>query len=173
MNQQAQKSRDIMACLGDASRFRLVLSLLEREQCVTELARRVGLSQSCTTRHLQFLEREGMVRGLRQGKRVVFHLRADRPRVRELLAWVVGARSELEDAALSGAYLHTDGPVREAGGQSPPPPERRRRPARAASVATEDRTGGLPAGEPEGQLPVAAGESPGLSKRGELEDWLL
>lgn len=122
MNQQASRSREILACLGDASRFRLVLSLLERERCVTELAERVGLSQSCTTRHLQFLEREGVVRGLRQGKRVVFHLRADRPRVRELLAWLVGAQSEVEGAPLSGADLHIDGPVAEAGGQSPQRP---------------------------------------------------
>jgi hypothetical protein len=32
----------------------------------------VGLSQSCTTRHLQALERAGLVKGTRDGKRVVF-----------------------------------------------------------------------------------------------------
>ena len=79
MNQPAARSRHLLACLGDPSRFRIVLSLLEADRCVTELAGEVALSQSCTTRHLQFLEREGIVRGDRQGKRVMFRLRPDRP----------------------------------------------------------------------------------------------
>ncbi|TMQ54655.1 MAG: winged helix-turn-helix transcriptional regulator, partial [Candidatus Eisenbacteria bacterium] len=87
MDRRAARSRNILACLGDSSRFRIALLLLEGERCVTELALAVGLSQSCTTRHLQYLEREGLVRGARQGKRVVFRLRSDRARVRELLAW--------------------------------------------------------------------------------------
>ena len=91
MEEHEARSRDILACLGDASRFRLVLSLLEHERCVTELAGEVGLSQSCTTRHLQYLERAGLVRGDRQGKRVVFRLRSDQARVRQLLAWVTAA----------------------------------------------------------------------------------
>jgi DNA-binding transcriptional ArsR family regulator len=112
MDWQEARSRDILACLGDASRFRLVLSLLERERCVTELAGEVGLSQSCTTRHLQYLEREGLVRGVRQGKRVVFQLRSDRARVRDLLAWVTAASHDRVPQQVSGAEVHTEGPAR-------------------------------------------------------------
>jgi DNA-binding Lrp family transcriptional regulator len=65
MNPSDDVSRGILACLGDSSRFRLVLSILEHERCVSELAGDVGLSQSCTTRHLQYLEREGIVVGVR------------------------------------------------------------------------------------------------------------
>ena len=55
MDRYEARNRNILACLGDSSRFRIVLSLLERELCVTELAAQVELSQSCTTRHLQYM----------------------------------------------------------------------------------------------------------------------
>jgi len=116
MNELDAHSRQILACLGDASRFRLVHSLLQREQCVSELAASVGLSQSCTTRHLQYLEREGLVRGLRQGKRVMFRLRSDMPRVRELLAWVTAASHGAVRGRVSGADVHLERPVPTADG---------------------------------------------------------
>lgn len=108
MNRRQARSRNVLACIGDASRFRLVLALLERERCVTELASDVGLSQSCTTRHLQYLEREGLVRGARQGKRVMFRLRSDDPRVRGLLSWVTASSPEAIRHEISGAELHID-----------------------------------------------------------------
>ena len=110
MDDPEARTRDILACLGDPSRFRLVLALLEGELCVTELAGQVGLSQSCTTRHLQYLGREGLVRGVRQGKRVVFQLRSDRARVRDLLAWVTASSHESPPRRVAGADVHTDGP---------------------------------------------------------------
>jgi DNA-binding transcriptional ArsR family regulator len=82
-------TREVLACLGVASRFRLVKELAESERCVGELAVAVGLSQSCTTRHLQVLERLGVVEGCREGKRVRFRLRGEAPRVGELLGWAL------------------------------------------------------------------------------------
>jgi DNA-binding transcriptional ArsR family regulator len=111
MNELDAHSRQMLACLGDASRFRLVHSLLQCEQCVSDLAVRVGLSQSCTTRHLQYLEREGLVRGRRQGKRVMFRLRSDLPRVQELLAWVMAAHDQAERGQIAGAAVHVERPV--------------------------------------------------------------
>ena len=119
MNELDSHSRQILACLGDASRFRLVHSLLQREQCVSELAVSVGLSQSCTTRHLQYLEREGVVRGVRQGKRVMFRLRSDLPRVRALLAWVTAASHDAVRGQLSGADVHLERPVPTTGSVAP------------------------------------------------------
>ena len=89
MEKAVLRVRRLMSCLGDPSRFRLVRALLERERCVTELAEAVGLSQSCTTRHLQALQREGLVRGRRDGKRVMFRLCSDEPRVSVLLRWAM------------------------------------------------------------------------------------
>jgi len=88
MNSDRLDTRRILACLGDESRFRVILELVRGDRCVTDLAGRVGLSQSCTTRHLQTLEREGLVRGSRSGKRVFFSVSAE-PRVAALLAWVL------------------------------------------------------------------------------------
>ena len=76
MNSDRLDTRRVLACLGDESRFRVMLELVRGDRCVTDLAGRVGLSQSCTTRHLQTLEREGLVRGARSGKRVFFSVSA-------------------------------------------------------------------------------------------------
>ena len=100
-----------MSCLGEDSRFRLVSLLLMRGQsCVTELAEGIGLSQSCTTRHLQALARERLVAGERRGKRVMFRLRTDDPKVGALLAWALSGRAfpGSPQAPLGGAALHLD-----------------------------------------------------------------
>jgi len=72
-----ERARKTLAAVGDPSRFRLVSALLTRPHSVGEAASVVGLSQSCTTRHLQVLQREGLVTRVRQGKRVVFSLREE------------------------------------------------------------------------------------------------
>jgi len=88
MNPQWFESQRVLRCLGDESRFRVMTELVRGDRCVTELATLVGLSQSCTTRHLQVLERGGLVTSRRLGKRVVFCVR-DEPRVVSLLAWAL------------------------------------------------------------------------------------
>ena len=164
-------SRNILACLGDSSRFRLVLALLERERCVTELAAEVGLSQSCTTRHLQYLEREGLVRGDRQGKRVVYRLRSDRARVRELMAWVTSEPPE--PGRVSGADVHAEGP----GARGSPPAGARR--ARASRPAAPRRAAPSPPSEASSIAPMEAGEPasapapPATQDGNDMEDWLL
>ena len=82
-------AQPVLACLGVASRFRLVRALAVADRCVGELAEAVGLSQSCTTRHLQALERVGLVKGHREGRRVRFRLRAEAPGLSELLGWAL------------------------------------------------------------------------------------
>lgn len=69
------RKRQFLACLSDPSRFSMVTTLAAGPRCVTELAGLVGLSQSCTTRHLQALLRAGIVSGERRGKKVVYALR--------------------------------------------------------------------------------------------------
>jgi DNA-binding transcriptional ArsR family regulator len=95
-DQHETHAHPVLACLGVASRFRLVKALAVADRCVGELAELVGLSQSCTTRHLQALERVGLVRGHREGRRVRYRLRAEAPELSELLGW-----------ALSGAGLES------------------------------------------------------------------
>ena len=176
--------RPVLACLGVASRFRLVRALAEADRCVGELARAVGLSQSCTTRHLQTLERVGLVKGRREGRRVRFTLRAQTPGLGELLGWALsGAGLE---GLLAGADLHLDrgmaDPVRGIARRPSPGAQRRaRRPGSTRGGVEGERpragepglSGGLgqsadePAGHEEG------GGSGPAQRPGELEDYLL
>lgn len=87
MSVAADRQR-ILACLSDPSRFSLVTTLAAGPRCVTDLAIRVGLSQSCTTRHLQALLRAGIVTGRRDGKRVMYALEPAAGDVRAILEWV-------------------------------------------------------------------------------------
>ena len=78
----------LVSSLADPSRLKVVSVLAESDCCVSDLARRIGLSQSCTTRHLQNLQRAGVLSRTREGKRVLFRIRDDDPeliRVLELL----------------------------------------------------------------------------------------
>jgi DNA-binding transcriptional ArsR family regulator len=96
------RARRILACLGHRSRFRVVATLLSGDQCVTDLAGQIGLSQSCTTRHLQVLQREGIVEGARSGKRVVFRLCVDEPWITSLIAWALNAPKGAEELPAEG-----------------------------------------------------------------------
>ncbi len=107
MNVSSSRARDLLACLGDSSRFRLVLHLLVSERCASDLALDVGLSQSCTTRHLQVLERAGIVCGARDGKRVLFRLCREKPTVDGLIAWALHEAEAIE----AGSGLSARGAV--------------------------------------------------------------
>ncbi len=98
MNDRLRNVQSLMAALGHSSRFRLTLSLLEGERCVGDLARAIGLSQSCTTRHVQALERAGIVRSRREGKRVLVGIESDREGIAQLLEWLAPA-ADAERAA--------------------------------------------------------------------------
>lgn len=174
----------VLACLGVASRFRLVRALAGADRCVGELAEAVGLSQSCTTRHLQALERVGLVQGRREGRRVRFSLRADAPGLGELLGWALWGRG-LEALAARGDLRRGRATARPAGSPTrsfPPGAPRRARP-----------TGRLRRSEDAARAPVAAPESSGVAnpqenkqeghagvdgsvpaqRQGDLEDYLL
>jgi DNA-binding transcriptional ArsR family regulator len=86
-----ERKQHFLACLSDPSRFSLIATLARGPLCVTELAGAVGLSQSCTTRHLQALLREGIVSSQRQGKKVVFEVRLEGPDAHPVLTWAFGA----------------------------------------------------------------------------------
>ncbi len=180
------RTRRTLACLGDASRFQLVQSLLLDERCVSDLAHEVGLSQSCTTRHLQSLQREGLVCGTRSGKRVMFRLCLDQPRVRELLAWATGEMAADAAPEPSRAMFNAEGAARRRGSRrsqrrrrrSDASPNRKLRPGpariTAATVAAPlpaagaDRTTPAPTALGTQEHPMPAAQRPG-----DMEDWLL
>ncbi len=91
MSEAATRAQRYLACISDPSRFRLVVALSDGERCVTDLAQAIGLSQSCTTRHVQALRREGIVESDRVGKRVMIRLALDGGELNPALRWALGS----------------------------------------------------------------------------------
>jgi uncharacterized protein YndB with AHSA1/START domain/DNA-binding transcriptional ArsR family regulator len=65
---------DILAALADPARWRLVTLLAERPRPVGVLAQLAGARQPQTTKHLQTLERAGLVTAQRNGRRRIYAL---------------------------------------------------------------------------------------------------
>ena len=162
------RMHEVLSVLAPPRRFELAMRLLEgTERSVSQLAESVGLSQSCTTRHLQALERVGLVRGTRDGKRVVFRIQP----VDAVAASVLAA-------------LHGEGvSVAVRVGEGDPPRRTARTPSKAARapqppaapqpLATPASTGSpVPSPDP----PESGIQSPTrsiVSRRQDLEDFLL
>ena len=89
----------LLTALADPARWRLVGLLAERPRPVGVLAQLAGARQPQTTKHLQTLERAGVVSSQRAGQRRIYSLRS--APLRELAA----ALSGLADTAdqLGGA----------------------------------------------------------------------
>ena len=186
MLKRAHTFRIQLACLGEASRFGLVRLLQARSRFVTELAGEMGLSQSCTTRHLQALKRCGLVCAERRGKRVMYRLCSEDARAASLLGWALGDRSSSHPG--SPAPNRTASP--RSNGESARAPRRLARrdqkpadeplgtpaaadPPDASERGVPDEVGvgaGLPAGhENTGEPPPVARPR----RSGDLEDYLL
>ncbi len=163
--------RRMMLVLGESSRWAIARALEDGGRCVTDLARTVGLSQSCTTRHLQALERERIVRGSRDGKRVIYALRLDDADVAGLLAIALrtqGASTPVPAAARS----HEDprGSQRAKRREPEVPP--------AEPESARQRIRGPGGSEPENEAPVSPKLEEAVSSaahriRSDIEDYLL
>lgn len=155
----------LLACIGDPSRYRLLVRLAEQRLCVSELAGAVGLSQSCTTRHLQALSAVGLVRPAREGKKVVYALRDDDPEVERLIHWMRGPSEP------SGSKPVT----RPTANQGPNRTSRARRPRPIAAAPTDgpgaSLTEPVPSGDGAGELDEAGIQRP--PRAADLEDFLL
>jgi DNA-binding transcriptional ArsR family regulator len=174
----------ILASLADPSRYRVVCLLAVGDYCVSEIAEKVGLSQSCTTRHLQTLQRAGVLTRTRAGKRVLFRIREDDAELSRVLELLVLHRpldarpGPPRQPAAAGLRGHFD-PGR--------PVELPRRITAVAGAGGSDTVAirATSTGEPASDTPVASDAPPdaGLDElaagvsaaRGgtELEDFLL
>lgn len=147
--------------LGDPSRFRILTLLREGERRVGEVADAVGLSQSCTTRHLQVLTRSGLVERTPRGREVRVALA---PAAAALLAALTGADvpSLTPPARRSG---RRGGPATAAaGGAKAPAPPAELEPPRADPPSSDTP----PTPQPEPAAPSAR-----QPLRSTLEDFLL
>jgi ArsR family transcriptional regulator len=177
MTTSDHSSRMLMACIGDASRFRLVQVLTDGARCVTDLAAEVGLSQSCTTRHLQALERRRVVCGTRDGKRVMYRLCHEEPALGPLLEWALSP-----DGVRAGMIPAGDGRVSAKSSTGPRRAARRTQPGRGGRRrAPGDRAAGKPPASSDAPDGSASPSTPGPPEppasarpgRYELEDYLL
>jgi DNA-binding transcriptional ArsR family regulator len=63
---------DTFQVLADATRSKIVYSLLSQELCTCDLAAIVGISESAVSQHLNVLRRLRLVKSKREGK-VIYH----------------------------------------------------------------------------------------------------
>lgn len=86
----------LLAALADPARWRLVTLLAERPRPVGVLARLAGARQPQTTKHLQTLERAGVVTSQRTGQRRIYALRS--APLRDLAAALSGLADTADQA---------------------------------------------------------------------------
>jgi len=184
MTIQAPALHRALAVLAPPKRFQLMLLLLAGpDRSVSQLAHAVRLSQSCTTRHLQSLARVGLVKGTRDGKRVVFRPSprdATAAQVIRSLAGLAGLGGETRlDAVLAAGIALGAVPVASTA-ELEPRGERERARSRAPARARRPRpVAGVPPlvaeltqEEPESAIKSDALPSPAW-QRSEIEDFLL
>lgn len=69
-----RRMAEIFAAMGDPSRLRILLQLQRGERCVSELAAKIGVSDSAVSQHLRLLRALRLVRSRKQGRRVFYAL---------------------------------------------------------------------------------------------------
>jgi DNA-binding transcriptional ArsR family regulator len=72
----------IMRAMGDATRLRILESLLAREKCVNDLVTEIRHTQPHISHHLRILREAGLIEGMREGKRICYRIS---PKIRMLL----------------------------------------------------------------------------------------
>ncbi len=64
----------VMKALSDPNRVRVIKLLQEKDLCVCEVQKVLGLAQSTVSKHMKLLEDAGLVEKVRQGTWVIFSL---------------------------------------------------------------------------------------------------
>lgn len=167
------RMHEVLSVLAPPRRFELVVLLLDGvDRSVSRLAQEVGLSQSCTTRHLQALERAGLVRGTRDGKRVVFRVLPSDTVARAVLTALQGGTGSVPAVPSREAQGRSRRPERTPRGARPvappvaPPPVVR--PSVDPPTAPVESPSESPVSSESGISSAAA-----VRRRSEIEDFLL
>ena len=63
--------------VGDRTRLQILRILLNRDECVTDIARQLGLAQPRISHHLTILRNSGLVRDRRNGKQIFYSVNPD------------------------------------------------------------------------------------------------
>lgn len=84
---------DLFKIMGDPSRMRMIMALLETEYCVHELADLTETSQSAVSHQLRIMRQARLVRYHREGKHAYYSLQDDH--VRQLVELALDHVNEL------------------------------------------------------------------------------
>src|SRR5215831_14971343 len=97
MKESAELKLDLaFGALADATRRHIVARLAKGEASVNDLVEiGGGISQPAITKHVQVLERAGLVSRSRDGRRRPVRLRAER--LKEASAWIDRYRAQMEE----------------------------------------------------------------------------
>lgn len=96
----------IFAALGDETRLALLHRLQHGDQPLSSLAEGLGMSRQAVTKHLDVLERAGLVVGERRGRQHLYRLRP--AGLRAVADWVDQYRRSWEETLdRLGDYLQT------------------------------------------------------------------
>ena len=68
------EAADVFAHISDATRLRILWLLCHCEECVTNIASAVQMSDSAVSHHLRILKRSGLLKSRRLGKEVHYTL---------------------------------------------------------------------------------------------------
>jgi ArsR family transcriptional regulator, lead/cadmium/zinc/bismuth-responsive transcriptional repressor len=68
------KLSEVFAILGDTTRLKVVLALIETELCVCDIAGFLGITKSAVSHHLRLMRNLRLVRFRREGKMIYYCL---------------------------------------------------------------------------------------------------
>ena len=126
--ERAERSVAMLKAVADASRYRLLWALSDRELPVSSLAELIGAHVAATSQHLAKLRTAGLVTSRREGTRIYY--RAAGAQVRALLECAVLAAdaaaegadvAEAEEAPVTAAQRQAVGAVAARVGRHPAP----------------------------------------------------
>ena len=69
---EVEKAAELFHLLGDYSRLKIYLLIVERERSVTEIVELTHLTQSNVSHHLKLLKAKDLVSSKRQGKLIIY-----------------------------------------------------------------------------------------------------
>ncbi|MFH1544813.1 MAG: metalloregulator ArsR/SmtB family transcription factor [archaeon] len=75
-----KKPIKILKALADETRLKILELLLNRERCVCEIFPRVKRTQSTVSIQLAKLEKAGLIKSRREGKKIFYRIKDDRVR---------------------------------------------------------------------------------------------
>lgn len=76
MPENITRAVNILKILASRTRFKIIKLLMQtnRDLCVGEIAKTIGMTQSATSHQLAKLERKGVVKSFRMGKEVCYEI---------------------------------------------------------------------------------------------------